>query len=361
MTLPTLDDARRLIEWAPPLGVVSVYLRLEPDDRGGAWRTELRNGLSSVLDSDGLGHDAVTALRATVVRIEARFANHERGLPRGEIGFVEVATKPGAERWWSSHLAPDSAPTAALDRRPLVAPLVCLLERGAARGVALLSAERVRLLEWAPGQLEELHNWELSVFSRDWRERKAQRVLDPARGQGVSASGRDQFDERLAESRSRFLGECGRLGARLAGERGWRRLILLGAVEHGREFRHSLPTPGLAVDGGDADLISEPVGSLEQPIEAAMERLDGERDRELVERILGETRGGSRGTAGRQETEAALAEARVECLVLDAACSAACEPLVRSALASGADVAAVGADAAERLVEVDGVAALLRY
>jgi hypothetical protein len=361
MTLPTLDDARRLTEWAPPLGVVSVYLRLDPDDRGGAWRTELNNGLSAVLDRDGLDHDAAAALRATAERIGERFANHERSLPRGELGFVEVAAKPAAERWWSSHLAPDSPATAVFDRQPLVAPLVCLLERGLPRGVVLLSAERVRLLEWAPGHLEELHNWELSVFSGDWRERKAQRVADPARGQAVSASGRDQFDERLAENRHRFLGECGRLAAQLAREREWRRLLLFGAAEHRRELCQGLPVPGLAVEAGDADLISEPPGRLEEPIAAAVERLDAERDRELVERILDRAGSGARGTTGPRQTEAALAEARVECLVLDAARAAAAESLVRGALSSGAGVAAVGGEAAELLAPAEGVAAQLRY
>ena len=361
MSLPTLDDARHLTEWAPPLGVVSVYLRLDPSDRGGAWRTELHNGLSSVLDRGGLDHQAAAALRATAERIDERFANHERGLSRGEIGFVEVAAKPGAERWWSTHLAVDSAATAAFDERPLVAPLVCLLERGAPRGVALLSAERVRVLEWAPGHLEELHSWELSVFSGDWRERKAPRVVDPAHGQAVSSSGRDQFDSRLEENRHRFLGECSRLAARLTSERGWRQLLLFGAAEHRRELCQGLPSPGLAVEAGDADLISEPPGSLEEPIAMVVERLDAERDRELTERVLDETRGGTRGTAGRQETEAAMVETRVECLVLDATRAGASESLVRSALASGATVAAVAGAAAELLAPVEGVAALLRY
>jgi hypothetical protein len=361
MNLPTLDDARRLTEWAPPLGVVSVYLRLDPSDRGGAWRTELHNGLSSVLDADGLDHEAAAALRATVERIGERFPNHERSLPRGEIGFVEVAAKAGAERWWSSHLAPAAPATARLAERPLVAPLVCLLDRGLPRGVVLLSAERVRLLEWAPGHLEELHSWELSVFSQDWRERKAQRVADPARGQGVSASGHDQFDERLAENRHRFLGECGRLAAQLASGRGWDKLLLFGTAEYRRELCHGLPSPGLAIEAGDADLISEPPGRLEEPIVEAVERLDAERDRALVERLLDEARGGTRGAAGLRETEAALAEARVDCLVLDAARAATSELLVRRALESAAGLATVDGQAAELLAPVDGVAAQLRY
>jgi len=363
MGWPTFEDARSLAEWRPPLGVVSVYLRHDPGDRGGASRTRLHNGLAAVRERAGeLDHEAAKALRATAERIAERFENHGRDLPRGEAGFVEVAAEPAAERWWSTHLAPSSAATASFAQRPLVAPLLCLVERGTPRGVALASAERVRLLEWAPGHLEELHRWELSVFSGDWRERKAPRVADPARAQAVSAAGRDQYDQRLDDSRHRFLGECGRLAAPLASQRNWRQLLVFGVAEHARDLRHGIPSSALAVeDAGEADLISEPAAKLEQPIGAAAERLDAARDRELVERALEQTRGGMRGAAGPQETEAALGEARVERLVLDAARADGSEELVRSAIASGAAVSAVAGEAAELLASVDGIAALLRY
>lgn len=363
MSHPTFEDVRRLAGWEPPLGVLSVYLQLDPGDRGGAWRTALRNGLAAVRERrDGLDHDGQAALQATVKRVEERFANHERHLPRGEAGFVEVAARPGAESWWPTHLAPGSAEPVSFSKRPLVAPLLHLVERCAPCGVALLSAERVRLLERAPGHLEEVESWELSVFSHDWRERKTQRVPDPARAQGVSASGRDQFDERLGENRRHFLGECGRLAAAVAAERSWSRLLVFGSGDHAADFRPGVPADGLSLElGGDADLISDPPGKLEEPIAAALQRIDAERDRELVRRALDEAHGGSHGATGRQETEAALGEGRVDRLVLDAGRAADPERLIRAALATGATVTAVEADAGELLEPAEGVAALLRY
>jgi hypothetical protein len=363
MSLPTLEEARRLAEWRPPLGVVSVYLRVDPDDRGGGWRTELRNGLSALTQrSHELGHEAASALRATCERIEERFANHERSLPRAEIGFVEVAAKNGDGRWWSAHVTPPALPTTALDERPVVAPLVSLLERGAGRGVVLVSGERVRLLEWEPGRLEELHAWELSIFSRDWRERKAHRVSDPARAQAVGASGHDQFDERLAENRRRFLGECGRLAAEEAQRHEWHEALVFGATDHFRDFEHDAAIRGLSIlQAGESDLISEPPGRLEANVAEAAARVEGTRDREQVERALDATRGGLRGAVGEQETEAALAEARVEELLIDASRASSSEPMVRAALEGGGRVRAVTGAAAELLADVDGVAALLRY
>jgi hypothetical protein len=362
MGTPTVEEVRRLAEWRPAMGVVSVYLRFDPGDRGGAWRTELRNGLSSVLAAAAeLDHETRTALRATADRIGERLGNHDRGLPRGEAGFVEVALDGGGERWWSTHLPPQPGTSARFAEEPVVAPLLPLVERGAEHGVALVSAERVRLLEWAPGSIEQVESWELSVFSRDWRERKAPRTADPARGQGVSAAGHDQFGERLAENRERFLGECGGLATRRAADRGWGQLLVFGPPEHAAAFQHgagSSPSPSIE-PVAEADLISVPDGRLEARIGEAIERLAAERERALVGRALDEWRGGNRGAFGVEETLAALNEGRVEHLVLDGVNAA--EALARGALLSSARISTVSGEAAEMLAPAEGVAALLRY
>lgn len=381
MDRPTIEDVRRLAEWRPPLGVISVYLRFDPADRGGAWRTELRNGLAGVLGgADDLDHDTRKALRATAERVAERFADDDRALPRGEVGFVEVAADPGSDRWWSTHISPESAATVCFGERPVVSPLLCIVERGAPRGIALVSAERVHLLEWQPGRLEGLHAWELNMFSRGWREGKAQTVPDPARAQAVSASGHDQYANRLDDNRRRFLGECRHLAERAAAERGWAELLTFGAPHHVECFREGTDSSSPIVAGADADLISTPLGELVDPVEQAVERRAAEHQRQLVERVVEEARGGIRGTLGLQETLAALDDGRVDRLIVDVALAAeatssaapggegaapgvvnGAEALVRSALASAAEIATVSGEAAELLSDADGVAALLRY
>jgi Bacterial archaeo-eukaryotic release factor family 10 len=384
MSHPTYQDARKLVEWRPPHGVVSVYLGFDPADRGGAWRTELRNALARMLDStNGADHEKRAALKATVERVSERFANHDRDLPRGEVGFVEVSREGGAEHWWSPHVAPEADVCACVAERPVVSPLLYLSEHGCPRGAALLSAERVRIFEWAPGHLEEVESLELSVHSGDWRERKAQRVSDPARGQAVSASGRDRFDDRLADSRERFLVECGRRAGEHAAGRHWQQIDVFAATDLIRSFRHgaaSVAAPPVEV-GGDVDLIAvDDAGELEERIAEGARRLAIERDRALIAHALDEARGGTRGAAGQQETLAALEEGRVSHLIVDAAhAAAACsgpviaadtapqdgvvqlEPLAGRALVSSAKISTVVDEAAEMLGQADGVAALLRY
>jgi release factor family 10 len=364
MSEPTWEEARELSEWRPPLGVLSVYLGFDPADRGGAWRTELRNALDAILESHKEAeHDLRVALRATTKRLLEHFEDGElRPPPRGEVGFVEVAEKEGVEHWWGTGAPPVADACAEFAPEPVVAPLVALVCHGGARGVAVISSERVRLLRCAGGALEELEDWELSLFSLDWRERKSQSTNNPARAQGVSASGHDQYDERLEHNRQRFLGECGELAGRALEEKGLEEVIVFGPAKDAEAFESGFnAAKAKVVRGGDADLISTPTGKLGGLVSEAIERLDGERDRAVIERALGEAKGGSRGSAGIQETKEALAEGRVDHLVFDGALDGDAESLLRAAFAGSAQVTIVRDELAEPLAEAEGVAAILRY
>lgn len=364
MTKPSLEDARKLSEWRPPLGVLSVYLGFDPADRGGAWRTELRNGLDAVLDAHKeADHERRVALRATAKRLTERFEDGDlRPPPRGEVGFVEVAEKEGTEYWFAAGVPPADN-CVEFGSEPVMAQLLELRGRGTPRAIALLSAERVRLLSCVEGAVEEVEDWELTITSLDWRERKSHSTNNPARAQGVGSSGHDQFDERLEHNRQRFLCECGGLVAnRVAGD-GFGGAIAFGPTHDFESFEGGFNFPQVELaHGGDADLISAPTGKVGEVVAEVVARLDEERDRTVVERTLAEVKGGSRGAGGPQEIEGALEEGRVDHLVLDAATERpAGESLVRGALASGAQVTVVRGEAAAPLAEAEGVAAILRY
>ncbi|HET7418001.1 MAG TPA: VLRF1 family aeRF1-type release factor [Solirubrobacterales bacterium] len=364
MSQPTPEELRELSEWRPPLGVLSLYLGFDPADRGGAWRTELRNGLDAVLEArKEAEHDQRVALRATAKRVLERFEDGDlRPPPRGEAGFVEVAEKGGAERWFGTAAPPLADACVEFGADPMVAPLVALSRRGADRAVALLSSERVRLLRCSEGSLEEVEDWELSITSLDWRERKSQSTNNPARAQGVSASGHDQFGERLDHNRQRFLAECGGLAARRLEADGLEQLIVFAPPKDCESFKGGFGSGKATLAlGGEQDLISTPTGQLNELVAAAIDRLDGERERALVERAMGEAKGGSHGSAGIQETREALAEGRVDHLVFDGAIGEEAESLIRAALAGSAQVTVVRDELAEPLAEADGVAAILRY
>jgi hypothetical protein len=341
--------------------VVSVYLAFDPADRGGAWRTELRNGLDALLEAaKDADHERRVALRAVAKRITERFEDGDhRPPPRGAAGFVEVAEKGGEEHWWGTGAQPTSSACVELGERPTIAPLVDLACRGDQRGIAIVSLERVRLLLFAEGELSELEDWELEVTSLDWRERKA-RSGDGA-GQGAP-SGKDEYGNRLDHNRHKFLGEAGGLVGRALEERGIGRALAFGPTVDLESFEAGLHAPKVKLTAaGSEDLISTPLGKLHETVAAAVDNADAERESKLVADTLEEARGGSRGATGLQEITEAVEEGRVERLVLDAKLGSASEGLVRGALKASAKITVVHGPAAEALASADGVAAILRY
>ena len=364
MAHPTFEDARRLSDWEPPLGVVSVYLAFDPADRGGAWRTELRNGLDQLLEAaKDADHERRVALRAVAKKITERFEDGDhRPPPRGAAGFIEVAEKNGTEHWWGTGAAPQASACVELGERPTIAPLVDLACRGEGRGVAIVSLERVRLLHFAEGELSEVADWELEITSLDWRERKANTGNNPARGQGGASSGKDQYMERLEHNRHKFLAEAGGLVGRELEGRGVGRALAFGPTADLEAFEAGLNAPKVTVSrAGQEDLISTPTGKLHDTVAAAVENADAEREARWVTTAMEEVRGGSRGASGLQDVGEAVTEGRVERLVIGSGLGAEAESLVRGALAVSAKVTVVHGAAAEALAPAEGAAAILRY
>jgi len=234
--------------------------------------------------------------------------------------------------------------------------------------VLAVSAEHVRLYEWALGELRDVDDWEAVLFMPDWRERKAQSSPDPARVHGTSSSGRDQFDQRLDANRERFLEQVGGLVAEHAEQRRWRQVLAFGASQ--QVDRVSEGARGrIEIELADAvNVISEnDRGRLLERIESAVEESNRRRELDLVKAAIDAANTPSgRGAAGIHEIERSLTEGRVRHLVMDAEApppdlSQVEDHLVEQALRTSADVTPVDGEAAEVLREHGGVAALLRY
>jgi hypothetical protein len=362
-------ELRQLVEWAPVDGVLSAYVAIDPADRGEGWRIDLRNELGK------LEEQGQSPLRATARRVLERFpAEQPHAFGRTRVGFVEVSEEPGREQWLSLQM-PTSRTFVSHAPRPQLRPLISLIDAGRPTGVAAVSAERVRLLRWELGALEELADWTIELMSLDWRERKAQRPGDPARVQGGKASGRDQHEQRLEHNRERFLREAGKLAADRI-EPGDAELLVFGDTAHAREFISG--AGDRARPGRDSNVISMPLAELTELVTEVLAALKQEREMELARRVKAEAAGGSRAAAGAQETFQALDQGRVAHLLYDSSRELPLDPgeppattghnrlslaehMVGLALATDARITPVEGEAAEALDEVGGVAALLRY
>jgi hypothetical protein len=366
-TLPSGLSVEELLEWRPNLGVITVTVGIDPADRSEGWLTELRKQLKEAVDAADDGHDRGRALAATAQRVLDRFDDEELPSGRCQIGFCEASDDRTARDIWTAAQIDGFATSASYGYRPRLTPLLKLADEGAAVGAIAISSERVHLFEWKLGAVELIQDWEAEMFMLDWRERKSQKPGNLARTQGASASGRDQFDQRLEHNRARFLEETGRLADQEARGRDWRQLIAFGDPEHFRELSEGIQK-GIDTELADeVNVISEPRGKVLERVNAAIAAANRRRELELLEAAVeGARTPGGHGALGLIDVQRSLNEGRVEHLIFDADAqdpelSDVEDEVVERALRTSAKVTPVEDVAAERVREQGGVAALLRY
>ena len=365
--LPSGLSIDELLDWRPDLGVVTVCVAVDPADRSEGWLTELRNQLKSAVESGDDGHDRGRALTATAQRVLDRFDEEELPSGRCQIGFCETTDDRKARDIWTAAQMDGFRTSATYGYRPRLTPLLKLLDEGAPVGAVAVSGERVHLYEWKLGALDLIEDWEASLFILDWRERKAQKPSNLARTQGASASGRDQFDQRLEHNRARFLEETGRLADEQARKRGWRRLLAFGNPEHFKELAEGVEKGTEPELAEEANVISEARAQVLERVNAAVAKGNRRRELELLERAVeGARTPGGHGALGVTDVQRCLNEGRVEHLIFDADTENAEldeveDEVVERALRTSAKVTPCEGVVAEQVREHGGVAAVLRY
>jgi Bacterial archaeo-eukaryotic release factor family 10 len=378
---PDRKELAELLEWRPPLGILSVCLEIDPADRSEGWRIALRDRLKrTVEEARDQRRELRLALRATVERVLERVpgdTRHPHG--RTQVGFVEVAASGGRERWFAFQVPPRRAEVTHADR-PDVLPLVELVESGGRLYVAAVSAERVRLWEWEMGEIREAASWEPRFRKREWRERRARVSRDLASAQFPKAAGADQYDQRLEANRERFLREVGAEMRDTLRRRPGRMLLAFGERPLVEQVEEGLGPDTSPRQLETKDVVGESGARIAERVAGVLGRVNQARELELVAQARDAAHAGGRAALGLQETLQSLEETRVSHLLLDAerefslrdvalpgwaqdadVASELASRMIERALLTGADVTPVAGDAAAQLDVGDGAAALLRY
>ena len=327
------ESVRRALELVDSLGVLSVYV----DARDAA--TPRNSALREVEVELGrvrrLVETAWTArrepARAAVSEVErhvrgATLSGHARNLAlftalgRGDTVAVEPA---------------GSVPTrATFGPRADVRPLLLALEEARPAGVVLVSAEGVRVLEWTPRELTQ-------VWCEELPELEEPELVGPAHAhpRGVPGAApaflvsqqRDLFESRMRSQLERLLVGAGPRIAELARERGWPELAVAGDDRLTTALTRGLPND-VQVEIALVPNLEQwrSAGELAQRLAPVIGGVRERRASTLAERELVDAEGAGRAARGLRETIGALADARVDTLLV-----AADRPIVGRSSASG--------------------------
>jgi Bacterial archaeo-eukaryotic release factor family 10 len=368
-----------------PIGILSVYVGVDPSAQTTprpAWEITLDDALASVrrtMREEG-PHERWASLDRRLQELEPELsrlvgtAEHGRGrglfagIDSGEVHGITVQT---------------GFPTrVSLGAVAHLIPLLAV-DEGAPMGLIVVGRHTVRVLEARVGEVAEITSFDVEPVVVDGAERKGPARSNPMRAQHMVAQ-RDRYARHLEADHSRRLGSAADAVSRLAVERGWQVAAVSADPRGGDPVADGLRTAGIEVEYVDRDLIELPAAQAFAELAPGLDAARRRRDLALVRRIRDEALSGGPGALGVVGALAALADGRVDRLVVDGgrdipgsvgadgelrpydATTSTFEPLFGDhmairAIESGSSVSVVDGGAAEALADADGVAALLRW
>jgi len=363
--------------------VISIHARTDPRDPANtsatpAWLIELRNGLRAISDQLERGDDRDNrlAFRELRGRIERELTDLTAAERARSVTWI-LATDGTTDRF--SLQLPLRRDRTVADTKPFVSPLVDVADRGAPVGVVLVGGDLIRLVQIEQGEATEPEDSSFELSLGDWRPFGGSAGGSPGRGLQIT-SHEERHGARVEAQRDRLFETAAAQTATRSAALGWERVVLIAEGQVASRFRGALPPTvrELVIAEADLNVVTETLPALADTVEPLIEEAWQRRTDALAQLASERAKGGGAATLGPQETFGALAEGRVEHLLIDqdhdfssaigSVPSAIRGPshllgerAVEAAIASSAQVTSLSAETSAALREADGIAALLRY
>lgn len=374
------------------IGVLTVYVGIDPVAEATSrppWEIELNAQLQSLRARvrAEAEHERWVAFNRRLDALAPTFARlvdaaeHGRGRALfAAVGSDEVHTIA----------AQTSFPTqATLGTVAHVVP-VLRADDGHPLGLVLVGRDRVRVLEMHLGEVVERATFDVEPVVADGPERKGPSAANPLRAQQTVAH-RERYERHLEANHRRLLERAAERISHTAVERGWEFAVVAGDPRGAQPLIDALTAAGVEAEPVDRDLDGLAPTRAVAELTPFLETGKSRRNLMLAQRARDMALSGGRGAVGLADVLSALAEGRVDRLLIDgerpllgavgpngelvppgirpagiAETELEPEPLladrmVLQALQTGARVTVVDGEAAAALADADGVAALLRW
>lgn len=379
----TQQVLRELATAEPRRLLISVHARTDPRDpanTGGtpAWLIELRNGLRVISERLESGDDRESRLAFRDLRQRIEHGLLELTPAERARSVAWVLDADGYSERFSLQL-PLRRDRIVADTKPFVSPLVDIADRGAPTGVILVGGDLVRVVQIEQAEATEPENSSFELTLGDWRPFGGSAGGSAERGLLVT-SHEERYRARVEAQRDRLFATAAMETAMRLEALGWERIVLVAEGQVASRFRDVLPRNmrERMIAEADVNLVGEEPAVIADAIEPLIENAWLRRSQDLAELADGRARSGGAATLGAQETLGALAEGRVDHLLIDPDhdfSSAAGmippsiggppdmlgERAVEAAIGTAAQVTALATDASQMLRDAGGMAALLRY
>ena len=290
--------------------VLSVYL--DADQRDPAERNTWRKKLDHQLDvaRKAVAEGEAEAFEEAVGRLREELDGVDAFLP-GK-GFVGFAT---ADQVWYAETLPVPMPDLARWERGIrVAPYVRALKQDRPVVLVLLDSQKARVFRYHDGTVEEVEDFRADTFLGDLTDiNVAKRGTNRTGIRGQTST--DAAQRFLEVSSDRMVKALVEATVRYVGDHGF--LIIGGTPERVSQAANAVPK---GIDGRLEQAPSLHVGLKDNEVKEAVERFASQMTQryqeELLQGVLDQAKADGRACLGREETERALREMRVDTLLL---------------------------------------------
>jgi hypothetical protein len=337
---------------------LSLYLNVDPGYQENqaaqpAWRVWAKNALRD-LEQD-FDSDLKSVWQPIRERAETFLAQYQ---PEGKALVLFLGSNTQ-----ETYALPLVTENYAAFGEPLITPLFWKLDEYKRYLVALVDQQEARLLLTYLGDAGEEERMEIDLDDYDFREM----TISPATSYGKElnqGSNRDAFEDVIDDHRARFFKSVVDKIAEVAEERDSKRIILGGAEAAAHAVRNAMPE---TMQSQVVDILPIP---MRTPSHDIVERIqpvayDYERSYEagLLDTVIDLAKAGGRGAVGRKQVMDALAQQRVELLIVPYPVTddELLQSLPALALQSSSTIEFVHGEAAQRLADEGGIAARLYY
>ncbi|WP_080871869.1 VLRF1 family aeRF1-type release factor [Oceanobacillus timonensis] len=223
------DKIKRLkqISYEEPQKVLSMYLNTDhrdPEQQGGAWRIELKNGLKELADAtqESSSHEEKNQSKTIRQKVENEVNEREaeKGLYRGLVLFGTA----DEDLWFSQALHVPVKTEFHWETEPVLDQLKQLEKEYPYTGVIVIQQDEVTVLETELGTLVDQSHYTLDLNTNDWRQHEGPQGNDVRQG----GAKKDEFKERVKEHQQRWFKALVAKLEKRAGQRDWEQIYLVG-------------------------------------------------------------------------------------------------------------------------------------
>lgn len=385
MSIQQMDELRDLINAETEGPVLSVFCRTDPRDPSSrsetpGWLVALRNGLREAAAGFEGDHEATQQVAKLSTAAEKRMTG-ATAVERGRSAAYFLSACGGIDSFHTFQI-PVRENFVGLDNGAVVWPMVDVLDRGQRTGIVLVSHDHIRVLEWCDGHAEDLEASTFNLELGDWHEYRGAARPNPSRS-SAAINNQSAYENRVDEWQARFIKAASKNVAETAQDLKLDRLVIAADSDLCQEFVEALPngTKDMVQATVATNLIDVPAGEVANHLDPHMRDAWRKQVNEIGDEALERVHAGERGAGGPDETLLALAEGRVEHLLIDPYLEAKDESLsdgarqaiidageaslqeasVELAIRTDARVSSASVEEVPALAEAGGALALLRY